>query len=121
MRQTLKRVVGKMEMTATEIVAIITGVGGLIAGVIAAMTGARKDEIAALRETLDSLAEENDRLRKRMMELEVCVNASEKTIDVLTEQVNDWKRKYDQLNLDWQIKYTKLQAEFDNLKRSMGV
>lgn len=104
-------------MTAAEIVAILTGLGGLIVGIIAAVSGARKDELSLLRQTLEGLTNENERIRKRLAELQACVDASEITIDKLKDQVDEWKHKYDALNQDWITKYTKLQYEFDQFKQ----
>jgi septal ring factor EnvC (AmiA/AmiB activator) len=109
-------------MTAAEIVAILTGLGGLIVGIIAALSGARKDEMSLLQTTLEGLTKENERIRKRLAELQTCVDASEATIDKLKDQIDEWKHKYDNLNQDWLTKYTKLQYEFDQFKlqQSLG-
>lgn len=96
-----------MNMSAAEIIAILSGISGLLVGLIAAISGARKDEVSLLRQTLEDVVKENGRLRARMQELEVCVRDSESTIRTLTDQVEEWKDKY-----------TKLQSEFDLFKRS---
>lgn len=91
-------------MSAAEIVAILTGVGGLIAGLIAAISGAKKEEVnalnamvASLKATIDGLTAENGRLRVRLNEMDDCLTESESNIRELTRQLADWKDKYERL------------------------
>lgn len=108
-------------MSPAEIIAILSGLSGLIIGLIAALSGARKDEITLLRQTLAGLTEENERIRRRLSDLQKCLDADEIKIDELKEQVLIWRQKYTDLNDDWQRKYNKLQTEFDAFKKSMSV
>lgn len=114
-------------MSASELIAILSGVTGLVVGLIAALSSARKSEMESLRITLDSVVKENDRLRTRMKELEKCVEDGEDaqreaqiTILRLSNQLEEWKEKYSRLDVEWKTKYSRLQSEFDDFKRQVG-
>lgn len=109
-----------IQMTAAEIIAILSGLSGLIIGLIAALSGARKDEILLLRQTLEGLTNENERIRKRLAELQKCIDDQDVVIDGLKEQVTEWKLKYQALDEEWKRKYRVLQSEFDAFKRTSG-
>lgn len=114
-------------LSVENILAIVTGISGLIIGIASAInnrastkSSVKKSDIEALQEALASqhttiigLVEENERQRKRMKELEKCVEDYEKQVAGLTMQLAEWKQNYSKL----QAENIQLQAEFKYFKR----
>lgn len=118
---------GSLYMNAGEVVAILAGISGLIAGIIAAFSSARKAELDVVRGAMDSVVAENKRLTTRMMELEKCIAEAEDaqreahiTILRLSNQLEEWKDKYTRMDAEWKWKYQKLQNEFNAFKAAGG-
>lgn len=81
-------------MTGGEIIAIITAAGslviGVISGIVAATTArsaARKDFVASLQSTIESLQHENQRLFLRLQEYESKLARMEAEIEVRDKRI----------------------------------
>ncbi len=86
-------------MDGAQIAAIITGFGGLLAGIIGALSAyntskssATKGEMESLRSTIEALSKENTRLCARVEALEVEGRAKDIRIDELESELADLKR-----------------------------
>lgn len=86
-------------MSVTEIIALLGAFVGVIGVVVSALTAknsATKAEleglrltIETLRTTITALQNENERLRKRLGEVETAADAKDKTIQQLETEVNE--------------------------------
>jgi predicted nuclease with TOPRIM domain len=112
-----------MEITAI-IIALITGIGGLVTGIITARSAATKAELESLRQTIVGLQDENARLRVRVSELEARNEAQDKAKDCLEVRVKLLETENDTLRAEigrLEIENGRLRRRLSDLEKGRGM
>lgn len=118
-------------MSAGEIILLVGSIGGFITGIIAAIvaaltarSAASKDEISSLRQTIESLQHENQRLFLRLTEyegkmakLEAEIDERDKRIEVLEASLRDAT----QSRADREHRINELEIELTSLQAKVKI
>lgn len=83
-------------MTVTDIIALLGGFVGVVGVVVSALTarnGATKAELESLRDTIKGLQDENERLRRRLGEVETAASAKDRRIEELQREIVELQSK----------------------------
>lgn len=87
------------------IIGLISGVSGVMIALFTARSSVSKTELDSLRATIIGLQAENERLRKRLNDIECAAEAKDKTIheqateiETLRDQVDELRAQIDEMS-----------------------
>jgi septal ring factor EnvC (AmiA/AmiB activator) len=95
----------------TAISGAIIGIIGIIISLFTARNSATRQEVDSLRSTIRALTEENDRLRRRIIELENDTAARDRKIDELEVKLDRMEEENISLKKERQIETFKKQGK----------